>query len=259
MQKRIVDMVGLALLALTVFLVGQFINGLKENKYIGAGMSATNTIMISGMGEVQAVPDIATIYVTIRGEGKTQKAAQDASAVKEKKALDVLDSFKIDKKDIKTTSNSVNPKYEYVKQTVECLRYPCPDGTQTVVGYEAYESLEVKVRNSDDAGKITQALSGAGVEYSGPNYAIDDDEKFQDEAREKAIADAKEKAEKLAKELGVHLVRITSFSENGNYPMYYAKAEMATMDSGFAGNPAPQLPKGENTISSNVTITYEIR
>ena len=62
-------------------------------------------------------------------------------------------------------------------------------------------------------------------------------------------------------ELGVSLVRIVGFSENGNYPMYYAKAEMSMAADGRGGAPvpAPEIPVGENKIISNVSVTYEIK
>ena len=64
---------------------------------------------------------------------------------------------------------------------------------------------------------------------------------------------------KLSKDLGVHLIRIVSFSENGNYPMpLFAKGMMADSVT-VSSAPAPELPTGENKITSNVTITYEIR
>ncbi len=78
------------------------------------------------------------------------------------------------------------------------------------------------------------------------------------EARRKAISDAKTKARVLAKDLGVSLGRVASFSEGGYYPaptMY--KATMMDVAQGEAS--VAEIPKGENTISSNVTITYEIR
>jgi uncharacterized protein YggE len=255
MQRRAWGMGTFVLLALGLFLTAQFINTVKANRYIGAGMAVSNTISVSGNGEVQAVPDIATVYVTIREDGKTQKEAQDKATAKESKVLEAIRGLGVEDKDIKTTSNSVNPQYN--RTDIVCITYPCPQPKQEITGYEAYESIEVKVRETEDAGKITAAITNAGAEFSGPNYAIDEDEMYKDQAREKAIDDAREKAEKLAAQLGVHLVRITSFSENGNYPMMYAKAEMA-MDSS-AGAPVPQLPKGENTITSSVTVTYEIR
>ena len=71
------------------------------------------------------------------------------------------------------------------------------------------------------------------------------------------IADAKAKAETLAKSLGVKLVKIINFQESGNYPIYYAMESKAT--GGVSSAPVLELPVGEDTITSNVTLTYEIQ
>ena len=93
---------------------------------------------------------------------------------------------------------------------------------------------------------------------SGPNFTIDDEEAFKREARKEAIEDAKEKARILADDLGVDLGRIASFSESGNYyPVYGMGEAYKTLDSVTSSAPAI-LPAGENTISADVTITYEI-
>ncbi len=225
--------------------------------------SNQNTISFSGHGEVQAVPDIANVYFTISQDGKTVKEAQDKVAVIEGKALDVLKKKNVAEKDIKTTNASFYPKYEYqygVESIMPCNQYSCPPrpGKNVITGYTASESINVKIRNVDDAGEIMQALGATGAsDLSGPDFSIDKEDALKAEARQKAIDDAKAKAKELAKELGVRLGKISGFNESGNFPIMYSKAEAMTADSGV---PAPaQLPKGENTISSDVTITYEIR
>ncbi len=83
---------------------------------------------------------------------------------------------------------------------------------------------------------------------------------LKDQARAKAIVNAREKAEVLAKQLGVNLGNVVSFSENsGGYPMMYAAKAMDMAVGASMPERAPELPKGENKITSNVTITYEIR
>jgi len=72
-----------------------------------------------------------------------------------------------------------------------------------------------------------------------------------------AIEAAKAKAEQLAKDLGIRLVRIVNFSEGGNYPIY-GRAEFKALSADDA-IPLPEIPVGENKIVSNVTITYEVR
>jgi hypothetical protein len=93
---------------------------------------------------------------------------------------------------------------------------------------------------------------------NGPNFTIDNPDALQVQARQKAIEDAKAKAKVLAKELGVGLGKIESFSDSsGGYPLPYAM-DAKVMSVG-ASAPTAAIPKGENTISSDVTITYEIK
>src|SRR3989344_5161136 len=226
-------------------------------------LSGYNTITLSGHGEVSAVPDIANVYFTIRKDGKTVKEAQEAVATIEKASLDFLKANNVEEKDIKTVNASFNPKYEYqydAKMLMPCNEWGCPPrpGKDVISGYEAYENITVKIRNTDDVGKIMQGLGSLGVsDLSGPNFAIDDEDALKAEARKKAIEDAREKAKVLTKDLGVRLGKITSFSENGNYPYYSYDKTM--MSAGGAGVLPAEIPKGENTITSDVTITYEIR
>ncbi len=227
------------LIILSVLVVGKAVMSITHWGDYGrkGSMDQISTITLSGHGEVQAVPDIANIYFTIRKEAKTVKGAQDAVAVVEAQALASLKANGVLDKDIQAQSASFNPKYEYTRSASPAIYcdnlYGCPPypgtGKSVITGYEAWESITVKVRNTDSVGKIMQDLGALGVtELSGPNFTIDDEEILRAQARKEAIAEARAKAEVLAKDLGVRLVRVTSFSENGAYPMpmYYDKAVM---------------------------------
>ena len=262
-QKNLYRAALVFLVIISLFFVVKFLSELRSLETIGS--SDSNIITLSGHGEVQAVPDIANIYFSISKDAKTVKEAQEAVAKIEKSALDFLKENNVAEKDIKAENASFYPKYEYkydAKIMMPCNEYGCPPqgGNSVIVGYTASESITVKIRNTDDAGTIMQGLGTLGVsQLNGPSFAIDDEDVLKAEARKKAIDDARNKAEVLAKDLGMKLGRIANFSESGNYPMpmYYGKATMSA-DSGAESAPA-QIPKGENTISSDVTITYEIR
>lgn len=216
-----------------------------------------NVITISGHGELQATPDIANVSFTIRKEAKTVKEAQAQVKAVEAKVLESLSANKVSRDDTKTTNASFNPKYEY--KNVVCTQYACPSNS-VIVGYEAYQSIDLKIRDVDSVGRIIEDLGAVGVtELSGPNFAIDKEDTLKALARRDAINDAKAKAKVLAKDLGVRLGKMTSFSDGGNYPMpMYAKSTM--MEDSTVGASAPAvLPVGQNTISSDVTLTYEIR
>ncbi|HNW71461.1 MAG TPA: SIMPL domain-containing protein [Candidatus Paceibacterota bacterium] len=220
-----------------------------------------NVIAISGHGEVSATPDIANISITISKEAKTVKEAQEEVAKVEKEVLNLLKTNSVDDKDIKTINSSFNPTYEYKYVSSYCTQYSCPSsGNRVIVGYEAYENISIKIRNIDDSGKIIQGLGALGLsELSGPNFAIDKEDELKAEARKEAIDDAQSKAKKLAKDLGIKLGDITSFNENGNYPSRLYASDMSAKLESVNTAYVAELPKGENTITSDVTITYEIR
>lgn len=257
-SKRFEEAIGLFLLVASVFLVVKGYTVIKESRFIGSGTTATNTIAVAGEGEAYANPDIASISFTVRDDAKTVKEAQDTVESKMNADIDYLKKQGIADKDIKLENNSFYPKYDYPN----CYGYTCPVRTPTVTGYEVTRSVSVKIRDIDASGKIVEGLANLGVtELNGPTFMVDDEDAVKEEARANAIANAKEKADKLAKELGVTIVRIVSFSENnGGYPYpMYAKADMA-MGMGTGGSEeAPNLPQGENKYSSSVSITFEIR
>lgn len=247
---------------LTVYVAILALSELKGLRYIGSGVSATNTITVSGEGEVSAVPDTANFSVTVQEQAKDVKTAQDAATKKSNDIVAYLKGAGIDEKDVQTSDYSIYPQYEY--SNAVCSGGYCPPGKQTLVGYEVSQTLTVKVRDTSKAGDLLSGVGSRGASsVGGLSFELNKEDQAdkEAEARGKAIDDARTKAEALADQLGVSLVRIVGFSENGNYPIYYAKAEMTMAADGRGGAmpPSPEIPTGQNKITSNVTVTYEIR
>ena len=256
-------MVATALGFLALFLLVLTLSTLKEYRFIGSGVTATNTITVSGEGEVFAVPDTATFSVTIQEEAKQVKDAQEVATEKSNDIIAYLKKQGVEEKDIKTADYSVYPQYDYTNAA--CSGGYCPPGRQVLRGFQVSQTLTVKVRDTEKAGDLLSGVGELGAtSVSGLSFELDtaDQTAKEAEARGEAIEDARTKAEALAGQLGVSLVRIVGFSENGNYPMYYAKAEMSMAADGRGGAalpPSPQIPVGENKITSNVSVKYEIR
>jgi len=257
-KERLVKVAALLMILASAYFAVKTIAEIKGLRFIGGTAPATNTISFDGKGEVSAAPDIATISFTIRENATALKDAQSKVTAKEKAALDFLAKSGIDKKDIKTENYSSYPKYDYGMPCYYSTR-PCPPQEPKIVGYEVSEYITVTVHDLTKTGDIATGIGAVGVsEMNGPNFAIDKEDKLKEQARKLAIDDAKAKAQSLSHDLGVHLVRIVNFSESGNYPIMYAEKAMMAADGGGTA-PAPELPTGENKITSNVTITYEIR
>ncbi|MEN9881223.1 MAG: hypothetical protein RLZZ308_406 [Candidatus Parcubacteria bacterium] len=244
----------IALVCIAFGVVSFGLHELDSMKYPNGQVAS---ISVSGDGEVTAIPDIATASFTIRESGKTVPEAQKLAETKITQALKEMESIGVEKKDIKTTSYVVSPKYE--TQQVYCITYPCPAGKTTIIGYEVSQSVTVTIRKVDQAGEVFGLLGKVQItEISGPDFTVDDIDKVQAEAKEIAIKEAKAKAEATAKSLGVSLGSITAFSEDGAgyYPVMY-RAEIASM--GMSKSDAVTLPQGESTIKSRVTITYTLK
>lgn len=272
-KKDLFGLVSIFLIIVSIYFVFKSISEFKNFRMMQN--EVVNTITLSGHGEVNAVPDIANISFSIHKEAKTVKEAQDQVATVEQKVLGFLKISGIEDKDVKTADISFYPKYEY--QQAKCPTIPmgagsagitvsssspyyCPPNRSVIVGYEASESITVKIRNTDNVGKVVQGIGELEVsELSGPNFTIDDEDALKAEARKEAIAEARTKAKVLARDLGVRLGKVVSFNEDENYsrPMYAKTMAVDSMASGEAVS--AQVPKGENTISSDVSITFQIR
>jgi len=256
--------------ALTILvLVGVVLAGakvvteIKGYRFIGGGVAATNTISVSGEGEVTASPDIATISFGVREEAKKVADAQNKVDIKTKAALAAVRKIGNADKDIKTQSYSSYPKYEWHEATYSCMSLNCvppTPGRQVLIGYEVSQSITLTVRSLDSVNAIVEALGAAGVtDMQGPNFSIDKEDDLKATARKQAIEKARAKAEVLAGDLGVSLVRVVSFSEGQNYPIY-ARTMMSAEKADAAPAPSlPEIPQGEQKITSQVTVTYEIR
>lgn len=241
--------------ALAMIAVLALVMSASEWKTMARGGSPAASITVSGEGEITAAPDIATVTFTVRESAKTVPEAQKLAEDKVTKGIAAVTALGVDKKDAKTISYTVNPKYENIPQSYN--GYVAVYTSPKIVGYEVAETIQVKVRKIEKAGDVLGAVGGMNItEISGPEFTVDDMDKANAEAKAKAIANARQKAEKTASALGVSLGAIVQYSEDngGYYPVAYgmtSKAANQSMDS-------VTVPQGESVIKSHVSVTYSI-
>ncbi|MBD3282320.1 MAG: DUF541 domain-containing protein [Candidatus Portnoybacteria bacterium] len=246
-QKLLISLIGiiiaLLLLSLLIYTIVGIINKSKQTKYIGADAAFKNTINIQGEGRTYGKPDIATMNLSVVTEGKDIEATQEENTEKMNNVISFLKDFGIEETDIKTTNYRLNPVYSY-----EDKRIP------QIIGYEISQTLETKIRDISKTGEILKNSVGVGINrINSLRFEIEEENDLKQEARRLAIKDAKEKAKKLAEQLGVDLLKISGFTENTSfdYPVY------REMGIGGAGD-SPQIQTGENEIVVRVTLIYEI-
>ncbi|MBX4181585.1 SIMPL domain-containing protein [Candidatus Parcubacteria bacterium] len=243
------------LVILFVFLVIKSVSSLQS---LGNTQPSYNTITVTGEGEAFAIPDIANFSFSISADAKTVSDAQSQVTEKMDKVLDAIKKLGVDDKDIKTTDYNAYPRYSYSGGV--CTQYSCPPSKQTLDGYTATHSVTVKIRKTEDSGKILAAAGDNGAtNLSGLNFTMDDPQVVTSEARAKAIEDARSRAKVLSDQLGVKLKRVVSFSDStdgGVMPYYREAVGLQTKD---ASAPTPTLPTGENKVRVVVNVVYEIR
>src|SRR3989338_3173175 len=152
-DARFIAFARATLIVLMVYLAVLAISTLKGMQFIGSGVPASNTISVSGKGEVFAVPDTAEFSVSIIETAADVKAAQDSAAKKENAIIAYVKSAGVDEKDIQTSDYNITPQYEY-REDRTCSSGYCPPGKQVLSGYQVSQTLSVKVRDTTKAGDI---------------------------------------------------------------------------------------------------------
>jgi uncharacterized protein YggE len=244
----------LVLVAMVIALSAYTYYTIKQSQYLYAGPT---TISVTGEAEVMAIPDIGQFSFSVTASGTDANLAQGASASKINDIVAFLKDSGVDEKDIKTSGYNMYPKYKYEQAPCRVGMY-CPS-EQVQDGFEVSQSIGVKVRNTDKSGALISGVGDKGAtDISGIEFTIDDTSALKDEARSEAIKNAKTKAKALAKDLDVHLVEMVGFYEDENTPApYYGYGD--SMMKLEASAVSPEMPKGESSIKSHVTLTYQVK
>lgn len=236
------------LLTLSVFLLLKIRNTAREYGYIGRAPLTQYTVSIEGTGKISATPDVAQVGLGVTTEGKSVKIAQDENTKKVNDIIKAVKELGVKSEDLQTSNYSIYPKYSYDRES----------GVSNIVGFTVSQSLSVKVRDLDKVGVILGKAGELGAnQVGGVQFTIDDPQNLKDQARAKAIDNAKRKADELFKTLGVSVGRIVSFSEYSGGDIYPLKAYAEGF--GVGGSPAPDIQAGSEEIQVNVSITFEIK
>ena len=205
------------------------------------------TIVVNGQGKVSYPPDIAIIQT---GVVTHRAAAADALSVNSEvmnQITNVLKTFRIASKDIRTSGINVRPNYKRNERS----------GRETeIAGYQVTNQLSVKVHNLEDLGKILDALVQAGSnQISGISFGIDNSESVLTTARNLAIKDARSRAELYALAAGVCLGEVLSISEGPlafPQPMHFGRILAAESDASVPVSP------GELEFQVNINMSFAI-
>ena len=200
-------------------------------------------ISVTGEATVSVPPDLAEIDGGVTSEAKTAREASEANNAAMGKVLQALKGAGLDEKDFQTSRLSLQPQSA-----------PNRSGPSAIAGYRASNRVTIRVRDVTKVANVIDTLVGAGANEIGSiNFVVSQASKLLDEARERAVADARRKAEIYAKAAGVTLGAPLSISEEGNStPVPYRR-----MAAGMAVS-AP-VAQGEETLAVTVSVSWAIK
>jgi uncharacterized protein YggE len=221
----------------------------------GAGAqqaSITQTIAgtrldINASGEVTRVPDLAVITAGVVTRSTTASGALQQAATRMARVREALKQAGIADRDIQTSNISLNPEYTYENNQPPKLN-----------GYSASNQLTVRFRDIANTGKILDALVSQGAnQISGPNLTVDKPEAALDEARAKAVAAGRARAELYARSLGMRIARVVVVSESGSSYPVPPPMPMVMMQRAEAAD--SKIDPGEQKLQVNLAMTFELQ
>ena len=212
-------------------------------------------IWVTGLGEVTAVPDIATLRLGIEAQEVTVAEAQTQASEAMERVMTALEDNGVAEKDIQTQYFSIRQR----------TRWDEIMGQEVVIGYRVSNMVTAKIRDIDKTDSIIDAVAVAGGDLTridSMSFSIDDPSVYLEEAREEAMADAEARAEHLAQLAGVKLGKPIYISEGVEMPpRIYPEVWMEVPPPSIPAPPAvpaPSISPGEMEISLTVQVAYAI-
>jgi len=206
------------------------------------GLASAN-VTVSGQGKGVYVPDIGYVTVGVSSKGKTAQEAWEKNNAAVKKLFDALQAHGIDPKDIQTVGLNVSPEYAHPK-----------DQEPVLVGYVVGYDLRVTVRRLDDMGTVLDDLVKNGANRNvGIAFGLANTEALMDEARLKAVQDARHKAELYATGAGAKLGRVLDISEAQVWHPQPIRLELSDARAAAEGL---KIAQGQQEMSVSVTVVY---
>lgn len=216
--------------------------------------NAQSGIWVSGEGKVMAAPDLILLTLGVEAEELTVAIAQEKAVAAMDEIRKILLEQGIAEKDIQTSYYNISRVTRWIPEEYR----------EEIIKYRVTNTVVVKIRQLDKAGSIIDAValaSGDLTRIDNISFTIEDPTSYYNEAREKAMQDAINKATQVAKLAGIALDKPTYIAVGSsylpsplrNYDVGYAKAE------GAASVPTTYISSGELEIETTVSVTFAIK
>jgi len=219
----------------------------QERPAMTAYSSDGTLVSVSAQATSKRVPDVATISTGVVTQAADANSAMRQNAERMAKVTAAIKSAGIASRDIQTSGVSLNAQYKYEQNQ-----------PPKITGYEARNTVSVKVRDIARLGKVMDSLVAAGAnDLNGPSFEVDEPEAAYDEARRAALEKARARADMYAQALGLHVRRIVSIDEGSGGIRTPMPVMRAMASDAYAGKETSIEP-GEASLSANLNVVFEL-
>jgi len=247
-EKRLFAVVlalGFLVVVLSGYITAMYVLAEKGNN---PNSSEQHTLVVTGIGTVKARANLAVLQLGVLTRGATATEAVQRNAEAMNRVIEALKAVGIKEEDMETSGFSLYPVYsDYCEPKIIA---------PTIIGYGVSNTLTIRVTDLQKAGPaIDEAVEAGANQVYGLYFTFTDEKlaELQQQARVKAVEDARARATTIAAGLGVQIVGVAFVSEGGYYPIFpvarYGEAA-------FSGTPV--LPS-EEQITVTVQVTFIIQ
>jgi uncharacterized protein YggE len=216
------------------------------------GWASERTVAVTGMGEILAEPDRATVMLGVEARKPQMAAARTEVARGVDAILKLTRDLKIDPKYVRTTRLNVQPEYDWNN----------PERQRKLIGYYVMRQVEIDLRDLEQLGTLLERAVSLGANQVG-EAQLDSTRRreFERQALAKAIEDAKLNADAAAKASGTKLGAVRSINTSGSVappmPMPYERTVMKAAMSSDAGR-AETYQIGQMNFSATAQVVYDL-
>lgn len=208
---------------------------------------ARSGITVSGTGRVTVVPDIGLLHLGVEVSRPTVAEARDEAASAMDAVRTSLQQNGIEDRDIATQFFNIQPQYGA----------PEPDGSgiPTIIGYTVSNQVTVTVRQIDNISTVLDGAIAAGGNAMRVNnvlFTVDEPQRYESEARELAVADARVRAEQLADLAGVQLGAARAVNET------FSSGPEGPFPAAVQRSGDTALSPGETEVTLTVSVVYDV-
>jgi len=211
---------------------------------------APGGMTVTGTATLEVSPDCADITMTIDVDGARPGLATTGAQAKQQAIVDALKKLGIEAADIKLSTLTMNPVYEWVKDR------------NVFKGYHAAITITATTKQFDKIGPIMEAGSESGATSMSTGFRRSDLSELKKKVRTMALTAAKDKAMQTATALDIRLGRVMNVAENAGGMMWSAAyfPQVANMLESNTGSRtvADALGGALQPLTLDVTIVYEL-